>query len=381
MQCVSCLLNSDHPFGIFFDEQGKCSGCNAFESRQTILPTWSSEQSIERLNKELAEKFKLGSGSVLVPFDPDGETWFVLDCLLKIGIRPVVVYFNPQYADQKFFEILAACQENFDCDFLGFSLPQELIRWCIAEELAGGIAHARKLEIYGRHVSTLFVADKFGISNIVSGPHQQSEIVGNHGHYVPNQLKFPAFVKLAVGQDLLAHVQKAIENNGSEFSRSFSQSFVRKMLNRTNWHFLSDYIFWDSEEINDYYGRNFSISARSVAGYAKCWQSSSSGLKLEFFDLMRLMMIGTSKIESYLSRDIRFGRMNKAEANMIKKHYFNKSWQLRGFADFMGIDVEALAHNLRIMKKTRHLKYFPDHFDYETESQHLSHSQILYPRQ
>ena len=130
-------------------------------------------------------------------------------------------------------------------------------------------------------------------------------------------------------------------------------------VKENNWHYLSDFIFWDSERINQFYGEKFKISPRKINGYSNCWQASSSDLKLEYFDLIRMMITGHSKIESYLSRDIRFERIDKTKAEAMLKTYSEKAWDLNGFSNFMGINTETLIHGLELMRKSRKLKYLP----------------------
>ena len=380
MQCSKCLISDSHPFGVFFDANGICSGCNAFNNRRNALPPWNDSSSQSRLKHRFLENFQEVPDKAIVPFEPDGETWFVLETLTDLSIQPVVVYFNTQYADLKYFEMLSVCQENFDCDFLGFSIPQELIKWCIAEELACGLGHGRKLEIFGRYISCLFAAEKLDIHHIFSGPNQQSEIVGNHNYVVANQLKLPAILKFVTGGPLLPQVQQALNSNGSAFTTRFSAKFANYMLNKIHWHHLSDYIFWDSQNINDFFGKKFKVKPRDVNGYDECWQASSSALKLEYFDLIRIMMTGHSKIESYLSRDIRFGRIDKFGAQEALKRYLQKDWDLLGFSKFIGIDADDVLHGLDLMNKSKRLRYHPSNFKRRLSSYSISHHQVLFPR-
>ncbi len=380
MECVKCLIPLEHPFGVYFNKDGICSGCLSFEKRKNDLPHWDNSELINDIGKMLSKEIGFLPEHVIVPFDADGETWFILDVLERLGIRATVVYFNAQYHDSIFYDILAACQENFDVDFIGFSLPHDLITWCLGEELATGNGHLRNLEIYGRHVSALFVANELGFRNIICGPNQQSEIVGSHYFIHKNQLSGPAFGDIVIGCDLQHHVKVSIAKLGSKFAKSFQSNFISSTLNKISWHFLSDYIFWDSENINNYYGNKFDVAPRNVNGFGSCWQSSSSGIKLEFFDLLRLILTGHSKIESYLSRDIRFGRVNKISALMILDRYKKKKWNLGGIAAFMNIHIDEVVHSIELISKSRGNFYSTSSFSEESNYIQANYSQVYYPR-
>lgn len=380
MQCENCLLESGHPFGIFFDEKGICSGCNAFSERKNSLACWDSIDLIDIVRELLISEIGCLPGKVIVPFDADGETWYVLDLLTKLNINVVVTVFNAQYHDDKYYEILSACMENFDCDFISLSLPIDLIRWCVAEEVSIGSAHIRKLEIFGMHAAALYIANCLNIKHIFGGPNQQSEVVGNHSYIIKNQMKGPAFKNIILGSDLLQHVSYAIQGINSEFSKSFNYDFINKELNLRHWHYLSDYIFWDSLSINNNYGTLFEITPRNVEGFGPCWQASSSSLKLEFADLMRLINIGSSKITSYLSRDIRFGRISRLDAQAVFARYINKEWDLSGIVQFSNSSVDAIVHSLDLLAKSRKTKFYSKGLLVNKGETQSSFNQILYPR-
>ncbi|MDA8730281.1 hypothetical protein N9N21_05475 [Alphaproteobacteria bacterium] len=341
-----------------------------------MLPEWSKCDE-GRIKSELMSTMGVLPDKVVVPFDSDGETWFVLDTLIKLGIQPVVVYFNAQYHDEQFFSMLNVCQENYDADFIGFTLPKSKIQAAISEEFSVGVGHCRNLEIYGRHAAALYTAKHLRISHIMAGPHQQSEVVGSHSFLVRNQLKSPAFNDIVMGNNLLPQVRNMITNVGSKFSQTFHNGVLDNLLEQIHWHYLSDYIFWDSESINTHYGEQYNISPRIVNGYGTSWQSSSSSLKLEFFDLLRLINTGSSKIDSYLSRDIRFERITRDKAIEIRERYLAKSWDLEGIAQFLDINHESIHKAVELYLKKRSSSYKPQSLDGNSKFEIVSHNQTL----
>ncbi|WP_341364846.1 hypothetical protein P8T57_05590 [Thalassospira sp. SN3W] len=313
-----------------------------------------------------------------MPFDADGETWFVLDTLTKLGTKPTVVYFNAQYHDEVFFNILSACQEHFNVDFIGFSLPKNIIQTAIAEEFSVGNGHCRNLEIFGTHAAALFAAKQLGIKHVFAGPNQQSEVVGNHSFVIRNQLKSPAFNDIVIGKNLLPQVRNMIANTGSKFAEMFKLGAIESLLEEVHWHFLSDYIFWDSVNINEHYGKKFTISPRTVSGFGPNWQSSSSSLKLEFFDLVRLITTGTSKIDSLLSRDLRFNRISKMSALKVREKYLEKSWDIETISQFQGISTVNMKKAIDLYQKKKSPLYTPLSLTGNCNYQVHSHYQKLY---
>ena len=58
MECVKCLIPLGHPFGVYFNKDGICSGCLSFEKRKNDLPHWDNSELINdigmMLSKEIA---------------------------------------------------------------------------------------------------------------------------------------------------------------------------------------------------------------------------------------------------------------------------------------------------------------------------------------
>ncbi len=374
--CKKCILTKSHPFGIYTNGR-LCSGCSSFVIRKRRLSHWNKYH-LKNLAEELERTIGYLPSKVVVPFDADGETWFVLDTLTSLGIKAVVVYFNAQYHDEIFFNILSACQENFDSDFIGFSLPKNIIQAALAEEFSVGSGHCRNLEIFGRHAATLFAAKQLGLKHIFSGPNQQSEVVGSHSFIVRNQLKAPSFNDIIIGKTLLPQVRAAIINTGSKFSQTFKLNVVESLLEEIEWHFLSDYIFWDSVSINEHFGNSFNVSPRIVNGFGPNWQSSSSSLKLEFFDLIRLLSTGTSKIDSLLSRDIRFGRLTKDDALKTRAAYLEKSWDIEGISHFQEVSAKSMKKAIALYQKKVASNYNPRSLAGPCTHNVTSHGQTLY---
>ena len=72
MHCSKCLIKAGHPFGVFFDENGVCSGCNAFSQRLAVLPNWNSLQEQLPLTEKFMQQFGSLPEKVIVPFEADG---------------------------------------------------------------------------------------------------------------------------------------------------------------------------------------------------------------------------------------------------------------------------------------------------------------------
>ena len=98
------------------------------------------------------------------------------------------------------------------------------------------------------------------------------------------------------------------------------------------------------------------------------------------FDLLRLILTGHSKIESYLSRDIRFGRVNKISALMILDRYKKKKWNLGGIAAFMNIHIDEVVHSIELISKSRGNFYSTSSFSEESNYIQANYSQVYYPR-
>ena len=138
IQCSTCNLTSDHPFGLRFDESGLCSGCVSYFEKKKNLEIFGSVD-FETLSRKLFVDLGKEINRAIVPLQFDNETHFVIECLIKMGIRPTVVYFNAQYHDQITFDYMSRLQELFDVDFVGFTLPKTILQKLVIENIISGM--------------------------------------------------------------------------------------------------------------------------------------------------------------------------------------------------------------------------------------------------
>ena len=115
--------------------------------------------------------------------------------------------------------------------------------------------------------------------------------------------------------------------------------------------FLGDYIFWDSVTINKWYSENHNFSARYIAGYGEEYQAVSSSLKLEEFELIRLLNGYNPRLASYLARDIRNGIKTTSLAKEILAKYEQRTWRLGGLAQFLEVPLSNINDLFTVLSK------------------------------
>lgn len=349
MKCGKCGLKTNHPFGLYLDSNCICSGCTSHIQRNSVMPKWHNCDWHDVKNK-ITQNTGLDVKQCIVPLFFDNETHYVIEALTNMGIRPTVVYFNSLYHDNITFDYLSKIQEHFSVDVFGINLPKQTMKMLISNSITGS-DNPRKFEIFGNHLAALFFAEKMSIDLIVSGPLQSSEIVGNISSNFPVNLSSAEFYDRILVSPFTNSDMAILNNCSSIFSKYFTESFIKKSLNLKKWIFLSDYIFWDSEEINTHYCQIKKFCQRNISGFNSGWQATSSSIKLEEFDLLRKLTTSSSKIDSYLARDIRFGRLTLEEAEATSLLYSKKYWKIDRLSDFLEIERDNLASALELVMK------------------------------
>lgn len=348
-QCKLCLLSERHPFGIHIDAEGLCSGCRAFSDKKQNLQHFNAIDYDKVLRKITADTGH-EINRAIVPLQFDNETHFVIDSVLAMGIQPIVVYFNAQYHDQLTFNYLSNLQEIFDVDFIGLTLPKDILQKLVMENIISN-GNPRKFEIIGQYAAALFVADALNIPNIVSGPLQSSEVVGNISWKYPSKLTFPEFADRIVVHSISAYESTVIQGVNSPFSTAFRPDTLMKMIDKINWRFLGDYIFWDSVQINDAYRDKYQFEPRHIPGYGSEYQAISSSLKLNEFELIRLMHGFEPRILSYLCRDIRSNVITRERAETILIEYCEKDWQIGHLSEFLEVPCTNIGDVFSLLMK------------------------------
>ena len=114
--CNKCLLDENHPFGICFDDDGVCSGCNSHKLRKSQRLKYQHFDQIDPsiFIKPKSNRFHSKLFDCILLLAVDDEAHFVLSVAMAKGLNPLVCYFNSGYSDR----ILSGMFHNYKKNIL-----------------------------------------------------------------------------------------------------------------------------------------------------------------------------------------------------------------------------------------------------------------------
>lgn len=350
--CKHCLLDENHPFGIWFDDDGVCSGCNSHQLRESQRLKYQNFDQIDPSTfiRPKSNQFHSRLFDCILLLAVDDEAHYVLSVAMAKGLNPLVCYFNSGYSDRNTFRYISHLQEEYPFDFFCFSFPSNLMRRLMKDELLGN-QHIRKFEIFGSIWLAIMLAERYEITEILTGVRQSDEIVGSIDSFSRTSLSWSEFHDRVVGSGLTDFQEYLIKNSGYNFAYNFNNQYIKKWLPRTKWIFLSDYIFWDSVSINRSLNGRYDSCLR--AGNYDPWKLLSSGIKSDPADFFRFTNKGLFKIHSYLSRDIRFSRIHRMEALNALEAHKNKTFDLRSLLEYLRIESDSFIRFIKLNEKIK----------------------------
>ena len=113
-ECINCLYKANHPFGITFDNEGLCSGCQNHLEKESL--DWS--KIFVNFKKNILKNYKNKLGyDCIIPVRGTPEYFFVVDVVKnRIGLNPLLVSYNHQFNSTAGIKNLDLIRDNFDCD-------------------------------------------------------------------------------------------------------------------------------------------------------------------------------------------------------------------------------------------------------------------------
>lgn len=341
MKCELCLNDSQKRYPIIFNSNSVCSGCYGFEFRKQYFDRNRGDLELVKSLVGNQTCNRKSPFDCIVPLNTDGEFFYVLDRVIELELNPLVVSFNNGVGDSLTHRYETMAKDYCNSDVVEFSLAKKYIKHFFEISFSGR-QHFRQYELFFNVYFPVLAAHKNGIEYIIFGPNQVSEIAGRPTFIHKNKLTSADFFSFILG-DLDQNTLSLLNHICSEFNYPFEQFIFD--LDRLKIIFLSDYILWDSVHFNSTHQITGTLVRDKVIYYDE-YQSISSPLKLGFFDLMRIIVTGQSKILDYLNRDIRFGRITKEDAREIYNRVVFSSARFSDsgsqFADFFGISPNGL---------------------------------------
>lgn len=340
--CKRCLYSTAHPLGLVLDDEGICSGCRVHEEKDVL--DWGER--FERL-KKIVEPYRSKSGrnyDCIVPVSGAGDSYFIVDVVKnRLGLNPLLVSYNKLWNTETGIWNLANLRTTFNCDILIQNVNPQSVRKIVRSTLAefGSIYwHC----ISGQTVFPVQVGVTHRIPLIIWGAHQGVEQVGmfSHEHEVEMTRRYRKDHDLMgkEADDLLTIFNSLREEDVWQY-RYPSDVDLHDVGVRGI--YLSNFIRWDPVAQHEEMIKRYGFRTGRFERTFDCYDFVDCHNYMGIHDALKLYKHGYSKVTDHACREIRHGRISRAQGAALIRHYEQgKVTGVNRFADWLGTNKNSL---------------------------------------
>jgi N-acetyl sugar amidotransferase len=327
--------------GITFDEEQICSGCRIHEEKDKLdwKCRWDELKALVAAYRSSNSKY-----DCIVPVSGAKDSFYTLHIVVNLlKLKPLVVSYNKYFNTPVGIANLARLRIAFDVDFQLKNVDPNLVKTLTKKSL---YAHGNPYWhcIAGETVFPVQTAVMMRIPLIIWGPHQGIEQVGMFSHLHNAEMSR----RYRKDHDLFGY-------DADNFIGSFDNLREEDMLNYkyppfsdieeigVRGIYLSNFVRWDpyAQHIDmvDQFGFRGAPLSRTFDAYdhPDCFVYSN------IHDVLKLYKHGYSKVTDQVSREIRFGRINRTEGRKIVDYFENQQPQFMDlFLEWLGVDARSL---------------------------------------
>jgi N-acetyl sugar amidotransferase len=355
LQCVRCLYSIYHPLGLVLDEVGVCSGCRIHEEKETL--DWSTRWA--KL-EEIVAPYKVKSGSTydcIVPVTGGNDSYFIVHTVKsRLGLNPLLVTYNKYFNTPLGIRNLANLRIKFNCDIVVQNVNPISVR-NITRTTLRELGSMYWPCLAGQTVFPVQTAVRYKVPLIIWGAHQGLEQVGmfSHEHEVEMTRRYRKEHDLMgyEADDLLSIFDTLSEDDIWQFrypdDADLNEVGVRGI-------YLGNYVRWDPKAQHeemvkhyDYMGANFGRTFDTY-DHVDCYNF------MDVHDQIKYIKNGYSKVTDHACREIRHGRLSRAQALGLVRQYEDQPISHLGkFCEWLGVDARALSF---IFNQHRNTKFW-----------------------
>ena len=336
--CRRCLYGTSHPLGLVLDDEGICSGCRVHEEKDRL--DWNERwQMLERIVAPYRSRDGLAYDCI-VPVTGANDSYFILHLVKdRLGLNPLIVTYNKYYNTPLGIQNLANLRIRFDCDIL----IQNVNPLSVKKITRTALRRAGSLYwhcLAGQTVFPVQTAVRYGVPLIVWGAHQGLEQVGmfSHEHEVEMTRRYRKDHDLmGIEADELATTFDTLSEEDVWQYRYPDDATLAGVGVRGI--YLGNYVRWDPraqhEQMIEQYGYRTAPFARTF----DCYDHVDCYNYMDVHDVLKLYKQGYSKVTDHACREIRHGRLTRAEGErLVYEHEQAGLRHLAKLCEWLGLD-------------------------------------------
>lgn len=342
LTCRRCLYPVTHALGLTLDDEGICSGCRIHEEKDRL--DWPS-----RWGKleALVAPYRVASGRAydcIVPVTGANDSYYIVHLVKeRLGLNPLLVTYNKYFNTPLGIRNLANLRIRFNCDIVVQNVNPVSVKKITRATLRqfGSIYWPC---LAGQTVFPVQTAVRYRIPLIVWGAHQGLEQVGmfSHEHEVEMTRRYRKDHDLMghEADDLLSIFDTLDEDDVWQYrypdDAELHEVGVRGI-------YLGNYVRWDPKAQHEQMVRTHGYLGARFARTFDTYDHVDCFNFMDLHDYLKSIKHGYSKVTDHASREIRYGRVTRAEAlALVRQHESAPLQHLDKFCDWLGVEPRTL---------------------------------------
>ena len=340
--CRRCLYGTMHPLGLTLDEDGICSGCRIHEEKDRL--DWGERW---RKLETIVEPYRSRVGDnydCIVPVTGANDSYFIIHLVKeRLGLNPLLVTYNKYFNTPLGIRNLANLRIRFDCDILVQNVNPEAVKRITRTALrrAGSIYWP---VLAGQSVFPVQTAVRFKVPLIVWGAHQGLEQVGmfSHEHEVEMTRRHRKDHDLmGLEADDLPSLFDTLPEADIWQYRYPDDADLHAVGVRGI--YLGNYVRWDPKAQHEQMIASHGYGTAPFARTFDCYDYVDCYNYMDLHDQLKLAKHGYSKVTDHACREIRHGRLARAEGLALVRRYEQAPLRhLDLFCDWLGVNPRGL---------------------------------------
>jgi N-acetyl sugar amidotransferase len=330
-RCPKCLYDDSHPFGLGIGET-ECSGCITHKEKDIF--DWDERRNELEICVKKYKKYSKKYDCV-VPVVGDAEDFYTLSKVIELGLSPLVVCVNDYFKNDIGWHNIHQLITHFDVDSFVFNPDIRVYKELVKTSLRK-YSHVL-LPFLQLHTSfPVHVAFERKIPLVIWGQNQAVEQVGKFSHIDAAEMSRWSRRQ----HDLFETDVDELIGNGAQVDTRhlnyYQYPSIRKLERRgVVGLYLSNYLRWDPLAQNKSVVK-FGFQPETNASTFDVYERAGSSVYYKFHDLLKYKRTGYRKIRDHLVREIRHGRLTRAEAVVIEATYSQSQVNIKPFFDWLG---------------------------------------------
>jgi len=340
--CRRCLYASDHPLGLTLDEAGICSGCRVHEEKDRL--DWDARwQRLEQLVKPY-RRVNGGSYDCIIPVSGARDSYFMVYLAKeRLGLNPLLVTYNHYFNTALGIRNLANLRIRFNCDILYQNVNPTSVKK-ITRSALRRFGSLYWPVLAGQTVFPVQTAVRYRVPLILWGAHQGLEQVGmfSHEHEVEMTRRHRKDHDLmgCEPEDLLSTFDILKEEDIWQYRYPDDQDLHAVGVRGI---YLGNYVRWDPKAQHEQMMQQYGYRTAAFRRTFDCYDHVDCYNYMDLHDLLKLYKHGYSKVTDHASREIRFGRLTRAQGlALVRAHEQAPLSYTAGFCQWMGATPQGL---------------------------------------